>query len=262
MYTLLIVLHVIFCVFLILVILLQTGKGAGIGAAFGGGSQTVFGPRGAGSFIGRLTGIVAGLFMLSSLLLAYSSSSKESGVADKVKAMSEDIAKNIEEVDIGSTPAEDAAPVDDKKPAGKPDAAVAEKIPVDAGGKATVADDTSTQESAQEDKPSVAPVGLQAKSPATAPPGLEKKPASAAPPGLPKKPKAASKKPAPEKAAPEKTEPPTEPIKEPATSEKPAAPEKPTAPEKPAAEKPAVDKAAGKEAPKPPAATEAPPASE
>lgn len=87
MHTLLIVLHVIFCVFLILVILLQTGKGAGIGAAFGGGSsQTVFGPRGAGSFIGKLTGIVATLFMLTSLTLAYLSSSTATGLAEKVKA--------------------------------------------------------------------------------------------------------------------------------------------------------------------------------
>ncbi len=86
MHTLLIVLHVIFCVFLILVILLQTGKGAGIGAAFGGGSsQTVFGPRGAGSFIGKLTGVVAALFMLSSLTLAYLSSSTATGLAEKVR---------------------------------------------------------------------------------------------------------------------------------------------------------------------------------
>lgn len=102
MHTLLIVLHVIFCVFLILVILLQTGKGAGIGAAFGGGSsQTVFGPRGAGSFIGKLTGVVATLFMLTSLTLAYLSSSTATGLAEKVKARGlEEQAGEAKDVDL------------------------------------------------------------------------------------------------------------------------------------------------------------------
>ena len=80
MTTLLTVLHVLFCVFLILVILLQTGKGSGMGAAFGGGSSTVFGPRGAGSFIGKMTGTVAALFMLTSMTLAWISTSKSTGI--------------------------------------------------------------------------------------------------------------------------------------------------------------------------------------
>ena len=78
-----------FCVFLILVILLQTGKGAGMGAAFGGSSSTVFGPRGAGSFIGKMTGIVAALFMISSLTLAYVSSSNSSSLEDRAALASE-----------------------------------------------------------------------------------------------------------------------------------------------------------------------------
>ena len=100
MTALLTVIHVVFCLFLILVILLQTGKGAGIGAAFGGGgSQTVFGPRGAGSFIGKLTGIVAALFMLTSFSLAYVSSSKTSGIAQKMEALNEEISSG-QEVDL------------------------------------------------------------------------------------------------------------------------------------------------------------------
>ena len=112
MYILITVLHVIFCVFLILVILLQTGKGAGIGAAFGGGSQTVFGPRGAGSFIGKLTGGVAAAFMLTSLILAYMSSSSSTGVAEKIEALNEEIASEVEEVEVGKKeePAADPAP--------------------------------------------------------------------------------------------------------------------------------------------------------
>jgi preprotein translocase subunit SecG len=113
MYILITVLHVIFCVFLILVILLQTGKGAGIGAAFGGGSQTVFGPRGAGSFMGKITGGVAAAFMLTSVILAYMSSSSATGVADKVNALNEEIASEVEEVEIG----EEAKPEPDSEKA-------------------------------------------------------------------------------------------------------------------------------------------------
>ena len=68
----LIVLHVFVCVFLIAVVLLQRGKGAEIGAVFGGGaSSTVFGSRGAGTFLSRLTTISAALFMVTSLGLSY-----------------------------------------------------------------------------------------------------------------------------------------------------------------------------------------------
>ena len=68
----LVVLHVFVCVFLIAVVLLQRGRGAEIGAVFGGGaSTTVFGSRGAGSFLGRLTTLAAAIFMLTSLGLSY-----------------------------------------------------------------------------------------------------------------------------------------------------------------------------------------------
>jgi len=71
MHTFLTVLHVIVCVFLILVVLLQAGKGGGMGIAFGGsGSQTVFGSSGAGNFLTRLTSITAVIFMVTSLGLA------------------------------------------------------------------------------------------------------------------------------------------------------------------------------------------------
>ena len=70
----LVVVHVIVAIALILIVLLQAGKGAGIGAAFGGASQTVFGPRGPGSFLGKLTTAAAGIFMVTSLVLAIFSS--------------------------------------------------------------------------------------------------------------------------------------------------------------------------------------------
>ncbi|NWF97349.1 MAG: preprotein translocase subunit SecG [Nitrospirae bacterium] len=67
---LLIIVHVFVCLFLIAVVLLQSGKGAEMGAAFGGSSQTLFGSRGAATFLGKMTTIVAIVFMLTSLILA------------------------------------------------------------------------------------------------------------------------------------------------------------------------------------------------
>ena len=68
----LIVIHVVVCVALIMIVLLQTGKGADMGAAFGGGaSQTLFGSSGASTFLSKTTTVVAVVFMLTSLTLAY-----------------------------------------------------------------------------------------------------------------------------------------------------------------------------------------------
>ena len=68
----LIVLHVLACLFLIVIVLLQRGKGAEMGAMFGGGAgATVFGSRGAGNFLTRMTTAAAVIFMLTSLTLAY-----------------------------------------------------------------------------------------------------------------------------------------------------------------------------------------------
>jgi preprotein translocase subunit SecG len=74
--------HVIVCVILILVILLQAGKGANMGAAFGGSSQTVFGSSGPAGFLGKMTTVVAILFMLTSLTLSYSAVHKGKSVMD------------------------------------------------------------------------------------------------------------------------------------------------------------------------------------
>ena len=75
MTTFLIVLHVMACIVLIAVVLLQRGKGSDIGAALGGGgSNTVFGSRGAGNFLTKLTTACAVTFMLTSLTLSYISS--------------------------------------------------------------------------------------------------------------------------------------------------------------------------------------------
>jgi preprotein translocase subunit SecG len=66
------IVHVIVCIGLILVVLLQTGKGAEIGAVFGGGSSsTIFGSSGAGNFLTKLTTAMAIVFMITSLTLGY-----------------------------------------------------------------------------------------------------------------------------------------------------------------------------------------------
>lgn len=68
----LLVVHVVICLALVGLVLIQQGQGADAGAAFGSGSsQTVFGSRGAGSFLTRLTGGLATALFLTSLVLAY-----------------------------------------------------------------------------------------------------------------------------------------------------------------------------------------------
>lgn len=70
MTALLMVVHVIVCIALIIAVLLQTGKGAAMGATFGGGSQTLFGSRGAGNFMTKATAVIGAIFMITSLSLS------------------------------------------------------------------------------------------------------------------------------------------------------------------------------------------------
>jgi len=72
------ILHVIVSIGLILVVLLQTGKGAEMGAVFGGSSSTIFGSSGAGNFLTRLTTGMAIVFMITSLTLGYFSGRRSS----------------------------------------------------------------------------------------------------------------------------------------------------------------------------------------
>jgi preprotein translocase subunit SecG len=71
MYTLVMIVHVLVCVFLIVVVLLQSGKAADLAGAFGGmGSQTAFGPRGSATLLSKATTLSAVLFMVTSLSLS------------------------------------------------------------------------------------------------------------------------------------------------------------------------------------------------
>jgi preprotein translocase subunit SecG len=79
-------LHVIACLFLIGVVLLQQGKGQDLASAFGGGgSQAAFGPRGSATVLSRATAILAGLFMVTSLSLSVLRF-REASILDKVPA--------------------------------------------------------------------------------------------------------------------------------------------------------------------------------
>lgn len=74
MTTLLMAIHIMVSLLLIFIVLIQGGKGAELGAAFGGGSsQTLFGGRGAATFLNKMTTVVAVVFMLTSLFLAIAS---------------------------------------------------------------------------------------------------------------------------------------------------------------------------------------------
>ena len=90
MESLLITVHYTLCIFLIIVILLQAGKGADIGAVFGGGSQTVFGSRGPATFLSKLTAGVAIAFLVTSIWLAQISKNRSvTSVIDKAPVSGE-----------------------------------------------------------------------------------------------------------------------------------------------------------------------------
>ena len=79
MTTILIVAHVIVCFFLICIVLLQHGKGADIGASFGGSNQSVFGTEGPVPLLNKITTLAAIIFMGTSITLAYLSANKSTG---------------------------------------------------------------------------------------------------------------------------------------------------------------------------------------
>ncbi len=86
MYQLFMVFHVLIAVAIVVLVLLQQGKGADMGAAFGSGaSGTLFGARGSASFLSRTTAILAALFFLNSLALTYFSGASDNKKKDFVE---------------------------------------------------------------------------------------------------------------------------------------------------------------------------------
>jgi preprotein translocase subunit SecG len=112
MYTLLVIIHVLVCFLMIGAILLQSGKGAEIGAAFGGSSQTVFGSRGPANFLSKFTVVVASVFMLTSFGLAILVKER------KFSSTVIDLRKNETSQPSPAAPAGTAAPPGDSHPAG------------------------------------------------------------------------------------------------------------------------------------------------
>ena len=108
------IVHILVCLLLILIVLLQTGRGADLGAAFGGGSsQTLFGSSGPGGFLTKITTAVAVIFMATSIGLAYFSSHRSTG----------SVVKDTQPAKTAPapppTPVEKGTPIQPGPPAGK-----------------------------------------------------------------------------------------------------------------------------------------------
>lgn len=118
--TILLIVHTFIAVLIIALVLLQRGKGADAGAAFGSGaSGTVFGARGSASFFSRATAVLATAFFMSSLALAYMSS-QEADVPDSLlenAPAAEEGAEEAPAADQQGTPALPELPSDDEAPA-------------------------------------------------------------------------------------------------------------------------------------------------
>jgi preprotein translocase subunit SecG len=133
MTTFLTILHVSACIMLILVVLIQAGKGADISASLGGSSQTVFGSSGGANFFTRFTGITAGVFMFTSISLTVFSAQNKKSVFESGSVMPASAPI--------SAPAAPAAPTPETKAAAKeaPQAASAASAPAMAPAKTTPA---------------------------------------------------------------------------------------------------------------------------
>ena len=121
MYTFLIVIHVLVSLLLVMIVLLQSGgKGAGMGAAFGGSSQTMFGGRGQTTPMHKITAAMAILFMALSVILAGMSSKQLSNLSDEPLPAGQEVGLTPEpgaEKDAAKAdekPAEEAPAKDDK----------------------------------------------------------------------------------------------------------------------------------------------------
>ena len=113
MSTLVTILHVLVCLFLMLTVLLQQGKGGGMGGAFGGSNAgSVFGGAGASTFLRRLTATAATIFMMTSMVLAYIASDDAGDSLEKISASEADKRRRAKEAerrafeggDAGTTP--------------------------------------------------------------------------------------------------------------------------------------------------------------
>jgi preprotein translocase subunit SecG len=111
LHTPLTVLHIFVCLMLMLVVLIQPGKSGGLGAALGGaGAQQIFGGRGAGNFLTRTTWIAASIFFLTSVTLAYLSTSTGDSLEDLANTPVAPATEPAAPAPAPSTPPAGAAP--------------------------------------------------------------------------------------------------------------------------------------------------------
>ena len=117
--------HIVVCIILILAVLLQSGKAADLAGAFGGGgSQTVFGPRGAGTILGKLTTICAIIFMFTSLgLWVLSAKGAKSVVSEEAapKAAATEVQKEPTTPPAKAQEQAKPSPAEQKPPAAVPE---------------------------------------------------------------------------------------------------------------------------------------------
>jgi preprotein translocase subunit SecG len=150
------IVHVIACLFLIGVVLLQQGKGADMGAVFGGSSSTIFGSSGAGNFLTRLTTIMAVVFMLTSLTLTYTGARRiSSTVFDSAPLQEAPPLEVPAQPQAGGAPAQAPAPAPESEqaapaPAAEPQAAAPQAAAPQAAAPAQPAADAPAGEPASD----------------------------------------------------------------------------------------------------------------
>ncbi|PIE55751.1 MAG: preprotein translocase subunit SecG [Desulfobulbus propionicus] len=109
MTNLLIIVHVLVCLFLIGIVLLQHGKGADIGASFGGSSQSLFGTEGPVPLLNKITTASAIVFMVTSISLAYIAAHKSTGSVMRDVVIEQPAENSAEPAATTPTPAAEAA---------------------------------------------------------------------------------------------------------------------------------------------------------
>lgn len=149
MQTLILTLHIIVCVVLVILILLQAGK-EGMGVIFGGGNTSVFGSSGAGGMLAKMTAFMAVVFVVTSLSYTYVTSSRPSDESAVLK---------VEPLTIEDVPAKPAAAPEaaaPAQPAATSEAPAAAAVPADAP-EAPAASEAPAAEAPAADAPAAQP---------------------------------------------------------------------------------------------------------
>lgn len=183
--TIVTVIHIVVCAFMICIVLLQQGKGADMGATFGGGGNTLFGASGADNLLTRVTTVTAFIFMCTSVYLSMAARPNSTG-------RSGSLFQDIPESSSTTTeiPAPINAPVEGAAPAAPAEGAAAGAA-AGAGAAAsgaasgTVVKEGAASSAAPADSSNAAPAGAAAPPPAAIPPAQPSVPVDSAPPAQP-----------------------------------------------------------------------------